>query len=300
MAERRNGVMEKDIGCTCPNGKKYPNDVAMCKAYGISRQKYRYRIIAGWTQRQALGLDEPPEGTVGTSKPSYCPNGKKYPSIGAMCKAHGVGTANYYSRMKAGWTQQQALGIDAPPKNVNGIPIPSCCPKGKVFPTLKAMCDTYKVNSTTYLSRLKSNWTQRQALGLDSPPNSVCCPKGKEFPSLRAMCEAYGVPHVTYNSRLRSGWTQRQALGIDPAPGGSRWPKCRGVSAKSIANAHKKPLKLLYRYQAVSWINYVENILLWSNENFLGFTEDGLVVLRQDGEIATLEFSKYIDALQCK
>ena len=343
----------------CPKGNEYPSLTAMCEAYGVKRSSYNNRIKIGWTQRQALGLDTPPDDAI-TPIPSCCPKGEKYSSIKAMCDAYRINSRTYRDRLESKWTQRQALGLDAPPEYTNS-PKSSCCPKGGRYSSVKAMCDAYKINIKSYRSRLNLGWTQRQALGVDEPPNGVmkamgkpsvcpngeefptikamcdaygvtfwtyknrlksgltqrqalnldtlpdkgrvripcCCPKGKEFSSIRAMCKTYGISRSSYRYRLRTGWTQRQALGIDPAPPSiysSSWPDYRGVSAKNIANAHSKLLNTLYR-QKKSWINYVENTLLWTNESFLGFTEDGLVVLKQDAKITTLEFSKYIDTL---
>lgn len=246
----------------CPLGVNFNSKEAMCEHYGVTITSYRKRLKLGWTDRQALGIDLKPDsvtcpkGTqfntlkdmaqhynvpynvfisrrnkgwtteqiLGLSDPPSsvrCPNDMLFDSILVMCKHYGVTYTQYYESLKKGLSTKQALGIDFNPyyKN-NGV----ACPNGKKFDSVHAMCKYYGVEMATYNSRLGTNWTERQSLGLDAPPDSkyiVTCPNGIEFENANAMCKHYGVNRSTYNARIyTSNWTLTQALGIAPPPSG--------------------------------------------------------------------------------
>lgn len=81
---------------------------------------------------------------------------------------------------------------------------------GNEFPSIKAMCKYWNISAETYSSRIKSGWTQKQAL--TTPKMKYTDHKGNKFKSKSAMCRYWGINDGTFDSRIKNGMTQEQAL----------------------------------------------------------------------------------------
>jgi len=138
----------------------YSNMTEMRAAHGICLGTYYSRRKAGWTVRQALELDPKPHRRARRASVRVIDHPDLlggYPSIIAMCEAHGVCQATFAQRRKKGWTVQQALGLD-PDFLADLLP---------GYPSIKAMCKAYGVHQIVYQGRRTEGWTVREALGLD-------------------------------------------------------------------------------------------------------------------------------------
>ena len=298
------------VRCTCPKGVEYPSISAMCEAYGASESRYRYRVKAGWTIEKALSVKE-----HGNGKETTCPKGVEYRSFSAMCKAYKVNRKVVESRMNMGFTLEEVLA-QLKNNHIKTRKRGKCEDHlGQVFSSVTEMCAHWSVVDSTYFCRLRKGYSVEDALTLKGKGHSRA-PKptvdhlGTLFPSETKMCAHWNISVKTYNADLLKGLSLEEIL-TKPRPQKKQiqnkkakqqprrqleWPEYRGVPSHVIAKAHKRLLSAFHHHYD-SWGDYVENTLLWTNEDFLGFTEDGFVVLRQDNEITTLEFSKYIDAL---
>ena len=87
-------------------GRAYPTIAAMCRAWGVSRPAYLWRIKQGWGMEAAL--------TCGSHKQSRKHwkdhEGNSYPTCEKMCEAWAFGTADAYRRrINLGWDERDAL-----------------------------------------------------------------------------------------------------------------------------------------------------------------------------------------------
>lgn len=79
---------------------------------------------------------------------------------------------------------------------------------GNVFPSLKAMCDTYGVSENTFHQRDGRGYTLKECLLGKRWTDH----KGKEYDSFKEMCEAYGKSAPTVRARLKKGFLLSVAL----------------------------------------------------------------------------------------
>jgi len=77
-----------------------------------------------------------------------------------MCVYHGVTVYSYQTRLKQGYTLEQALLCDVEFRTDH---------KGRVFDTIDAMCKHYNTVRETYYSRLQKGYTKEQALTGEKP-----------------------------------------------------------------------------------------------------------------------------------
>jgi len=151
-------------------------------------------------------------------------------------------------RIAGGWTIEQALGVEEPPKyrenikymnNVGDVWIVD----GKEYLSLTHAYDIIKpdVNFHTIKARMQRGWSNEEAFGLvKRNVRSKCCKPicvdGKMFESEKDASDFYGVLDVTFHGRLRMGWTPEQAAGIEEAPK-KIWKTIRGIDFNNLAQA---------------------------------------------------------------
>lgn len=94
---------------------------------------------------------------------------------------------------------------------------------GKKYYGCGDLAESFSVSVHNIRHRLlRSNWSVRQAVGLDKPPErkpTVSSPIsfGKNnFNSIREACDYFGVTANTYFSRKRYGWSDEEAFGVIP------------------------------------------------------------------------------------
>lgn len=86
------------------------------------------------------------------------------------------------------------------------------------FSTLEEMCHQYNISRSTYTMRLKSGWTQEEALV--TPISTIYNGKqskdhlGNEFSSIEEMCKYWNINRQTYDRRIRAGYSLSEALTI--------------------------------------------------------------------------------------
>lgn len=182
-------------------GRSFPNERAMCEAWGVNRVTYRHRIASGWSKEAALTSK-----ATSTSKPCTDHTGQHFSSIKEMCAAWGIATSVYNIRSKKGWSTEEVLTGKR-----------SCTDHtGRKFPTTTAMCKAWSVPRATYIQRRKRGWSLEEALTGNRAHTGHGQPctdhTGREFPSQAAMLKYWGINRSTFNSRLRCGWTLEEAL----------------------------------------------------------------------------------------
>lgn len=89
-------------------GQTWPSISEMCRHWGVKQQTYRMRIRMGFTVEDALTA---PIKKINTAKQQWTDhNGITYPSLNAMCKAHGTTRTRFSTRVNdLGWSVEKAL-----------------------------------------------------------------------------------------------------------------------------------------------------------------------------------------------
>ena len=87
---------------------------------------------------------------------------------------------------------------------------------GTEYESVTEMCERYRISNATYYGRLRSGWSQKDALTVDvKHKNSrynryngcVSDGMGNEFESVACMCDYYSIEIYTYYRRIRNGYT---------------------------------------------------------------------------------------------
>lgn len=194
------------------NGNSFESERKMCEHYGITYSVYKYRIEElGMAKKEALE----------TVKSNYQykkvrdHTGKSFVSKGDMCKHWGISLTLFYDRINSGMSLKDALET---PINNSSIPQIKCQDhKGKWYNSKQEMCAAYNINITTFLSRINSGMTLKEALetpviSVNNRIKEVKDHLGITYPTKKAMCSKYNVPIETYDSRIKKGWTVKEAL----------------------------------------------------------------------------------------
>lgn len=235
--ERHSGACEDHLG------NIYPDQKAMCMAYGVQYHLFRGRMKAGWTLEAAL------TSPTTVSKPVYDHMGQEYPSMNAMAKVYGLTSATLQYRLSGGLTLEEALTKpveDFSVKDINGVEhksmramalahginyktflgrkergeelVKALSPEALYHKkevsvaddqlTIDELCKKYHIARTTYYSRIANN------IPLDKPNKiqPAVDHRGLEYPSITAICRHYKVNRATFQYRLDHGWTLRESL----------------------------------------------------------------------------------------
>lgn len=221
LTEKKNPIKPNSKACKDHLGNDYYSAADMCRAYGMDYELYRTRKRLGWTFEEILNNRK--RNSRVKEHADYL--GNVYKSETAMCKAHGVDRNVYRTRIKLGWTNKEALlgrrdeghlPDISPDKLVYDY-------KGIAYRSSKDMCDSYGVNYTTYATRLKSGYTQEEALTgiirssnkriIDTKKIGCYDHLGNAFESETSMCEFYKISLGTYKNRIKLyGWSIEKAL----------------------------------------------------------------------------------------
>lgn len=101
--------------CTDYTGREFPTLTAMCEAWGVSRPTYLQRLKRGWSLEEALTGNHT---RIGRGQPCCDHEGREFPSQVAMLAHWGITRAAYNSRLKRGWSLEEALtGNQKPPED---------------------------------------------------------------------------------------------------------------------------------------------------------------------------------------
>lgn len=91
---------------------------------------------------------------------------------------------------------------------------------GNRYKSIVEMCDTYGINLSEYMNRVRMGWhiedvlTKKEVIHSRGKYGSKVCADhlGNTYSSIKEMCRTYGVQPRTYRFRLESGWSLRDAL----------------------------------------------------------------------------------------
>ena len=155
-------------------------------------------------------------GSIGTSKPVQVA-GRKFASRSQAAEYYGVDQFIFTQRIsKLGWTPEEAAGLVR--KDWRGKAKEVVVGR-KSFESIRSAADYYGIDFKKVYDRYsEKGWTLEQALGLESPPESVrfsglqVTVFGVTYPSLQKAADALGINKEGFRKRLASGATPEQAF----------------------------------------------------------------------------------------
>jgi hypothetical protein len=209
----RNYSLEELEERTDHEGVVYETKTAMCKKWNISPYAYHGRLKHGWTKEEALtGIRNYSDEEI-EKRTDH--EGVIYKTANAMYKKWNITKSIYQSRVKLGWTKEEALtGI----RNYSDEEIEKRTDhEGVVYKTVKAMCNKWNIIDYVYFNRLYYGWTKEEALtGVrkysDEEIEKRTDHEGVVYETVKDMCDRWNVLFITYCARLERGWTKEEAL----------------------------------------------------------------------------------------
>jgi len=138
-----------------------------------------------------------------------------------MCAHYGVERFKTHSRIRRGWTPEQAVGLVEREESLYRPK--TVCINGIDYPTMTDAALALGVKLTTVKARIEDGYSVEDAfLGRLRPRigHSVKAVtfQSETFRSQKDLAKLYGISGGLMARRIKSGWTMEQALGIEPAP----------------------------------------------------------------------------------
>lgn len=124
-------------------------------------------------------------------------------------------------RLRYGWTNEQAVGLEAKPKRIGSAK--EVVYKGITYPNLKHLAEAFGKNAEMLRRKLRDGQTLDEALAERLEKRISANAKaiefnGKSYPTIQALVDVYQVKATVFNRRIKRGWTKEQALGVEDAP----------------------------------------------------------------------------------
>ena len=183
-------------------GNVYPSITAMANKYGINCDVLMARLKRGWNLEAAL--------TTPTRKRKsdvcYDHLGNQYPNYKAMAEAYGINYSSLNTRLRAGWSIEQALNRETD----HHSQVVCYDRTGKKYPSKAAIARAYGINEKTLQGRLQAGQSLDEALTKNH--RAVKDHLGNTYVSKTAMLKAYGVHQNTFNQRIAAGASLEDAL----------------------------------------------------------------------------------------
>lgn len=157
-------------------GRKFSGLREACAHYGLKLGRVKARLERDWTLEEAFELVEGASSkTIETVV-----RGVSYGSRSEAARAHGLSPGVVKSRLTKGWTVEQTLELEDPPKNKHG---PRKVSIGeREYPTLADAARAYGLDPLLVRCRVnKHGWPMTQALEIEPRPSRVY---GKRRPSM--------------------------------------------------------------------------------------------------------------------
>lgn len=89
---------------------------------------------------------------------------------------------------------------------------------GNEFESQKAMCECWRINTTTFINRIKSGYSLEEALTQPcrSDKYRPCEDHlGNKFDSVKDMCKYHGIAPSTFATRRKFGWSIEKCLSTE-------------------------------------------------------------------------------------
>jgi len=185
----------------------YSSIAEAAEKYNISYSTVLYRLEHNWCIEEVFGIKKHKYCALKKKIPISVEN-VKYSCIEDAAKAHGIKAGTVKSRLRRGWTINQAFGV----KQKILVAGKSVTVEGVKYGNLRLAAEAYGCDQDTVRSRVtKCGWTLRQALNIDKRKKTVSI-KGVIYPSLHAAADDFGVPSEVVYRRIKRGYSPVDAL----------------------------------------------------------------------------------------
>ncbi len=135
--------------------------------YKVNPTTLARRLRSGWTNEQAVGLEEKPKRIGSAKKVLY--KGVTYPNLKHLAEAFGKNAEMLRRKIRDGQTVDEALTEKVEKRisaNAKAIEF-----NGKSYLSIKTLVDEYHVKASVFNKRIERGWTMEQALDVvDAPP----------------------------------------------------------------------------------------------------------------------------------
>jgi hypothetical protein len=225
-------------------GMTFPTLAGAAEYFDIDEALLRARLDAmGWSPEEAVGLVRRPPNKYAPKKVSIA--GVTFDDHAAAARHYGIDYKKYNLRLtRYGWTPEQAVGIEPPPRGPAGIS-KEVVVVHRRFRSIAAAAAHFRVDGGIAAARLKRGWSVEQALGVEPPPmrkkvGERIVVRGVEYRSLADAGRAYGLDHQIIWSRLKKGWSIDEAFGLTARarkPTRTRKLKVAGMEFSSVSDA---------------------------------------------------------------
>lgn len=200
--------MKKDYVDHKGNSYRYLRDI--CNEYDIKCSTFISRLSRGWSLKKALTTKV--VHNCNTAKDHL---GNTFPSTRSMCMHYNIQPSTFNDHLKRGWSLEKALSFNVLYKNRQLI----FDHTGNSFDRIKAMCDYYDVNITTYQRRMRMGWSLEDTLltpiyqcKKSLQESEFLDHNGNIFTSLTELLSFYNVSNELYSWGRKKGYTLEQCL----------------------------------------------------------------------------------------
>ena len=194
------------------HGEDYASRTDVAREFGIKKHTFHSRLNRGLTPEEAV--DKEVQGNI-----TMTVEGVKYSSIKKAAEDWNQSYRLVYKRKRLGWSDEDCVKL---PSGI-GTQFEF---KGKIYPSLKDVCELIGIAPATASYRLNNGWDIETALDPDADVDNrkSITVNGVFYPTLSDAARAFDLAEVTFMKRLRSDWSPEQAAGIDPAPEFNKGP----------------------------------------------------------------------------
>jgi len=153
-------------------GVKYDSLASAARAFNIKPKIAHQRMKTyGWTVAQALGVNPPPDGSSGPKIITVNEVGAKrrFESYIAAAHHYGVPYKIFHSRLRQGWSAEEALELKKRPRRINKGTEISVYHNGKHlnFTSITLAANAFRLKPSTVIARIARGWAPEKALGIE-------------------------------------------------------------------------------------------------------------------------------------
>lgn len=148
--------------------------------------------------------------------------GNQFNSVSEMVKYYGIPRPTYISRIKLGWTLEEALTVPSIKDGGNFKATNSLKGLedhlGNKFNNKTQMAKYWGISSAQLHNRLSSGLSLEEALTKPTTARGkykkreVVDHKGNSYRSVAQMARSYGISSITLHERLKRGWSVEESL----------------------------------------------------------------------------------------
>lgn len=253
-------------------GQHFISIGAAARHYKLPEPLVWQRIrVQKWSLEQALDLEPPPQIPPRRGV-EITVAGVVFPTLKAASRHYGINIGAVKTRLKNGWTNEQAFGLEQPPKRGRNkgkkVTI-----EGKTYKSLSQAAQAFGIAASAFKSRLGSGWPPEEAAGFRkrrkrAANSRAITVEGKDYMSVRHACEVIGHNYGKIASRLQLGWTIKQAFDLAPPPAPSGEKNGKAVTVRGLTYTSKTKAAKAYGIAPSMFGKRLK--LGWSIEEALG------------------------------